>query len=200
MTANRPSSGWYPDPRSSGAERYWDGSVWTAYARPSGSNAVPDGMPVPQPAPAPAPPKKPMLGCFGLTVAVLAVVIGIVLVVQIAGSANRSSDSNATSDQSSEPALRATYFVEGTATSASITASRVSGTEQNTVMIPMRNSDGELGLAHTSEPGASLYIAAQNRGETGAVTCRIELDGVVVSENTSSGGYTIATCSYGVPY
>lgn len=35
---------------------------------------------------------------------------------------------------------------------------------------------------------------AQNKGEYRSVTCRITVDGIVISENTSSGEYGIATC------
>lgn len=47
--------------------------------------------------------------------------------------------------------------------------------------------------------GDFVYISVQNQQGAGSVTCRITVDGVVVSENTSSGGYTIATCQGDVP-
>jgi len=31
----RPAAGWYPDPDSSGLQRYWDGSTWTDKAMPA---------------------------------------------------------------------------------------------------------------------------------------------------------------------
>lgn len=40
----------------------------------------------------------------------------------------------------------------------------------------------------------TLYLAAQNDGPTGRLTCRIEVDGVEVSRATSEGAYTIAQC------
>ena len=49
-------------------------------------------------------------------------------------------------------------------------------------------------MTHEFGPGEFVYISAQNEGEYGSVTCRITVDGVVVSENTSSGAYGIATC------
>lgn len=36
---NAPAAGWYPDPRDTRAQRYWDGTGWTAQTRP--------GMPSP---------------------------------------------------------------------------------------------------------------------------------------------------------
>ena len=47
--------------------------------------------------------------------------------------------------------------------------------------------------------GEFVYVSVQNQQPAGSVTCRITVDGVVVSENTSSGGYTIATCQGSVP-
>jgi hypothetical protein len=40
-----------------------------------------------------------------------------------------------------------------------------------------------------------MYVSGQNATEYGTVTCRIKVDGNVVSQNTSSGAYSIATCS-----
>lgn len=40
-----------------------------------------------------------------------------------------------------------------------------------------------------------LYVSAQNNKSTGNVTVRIYRAGKVISENTSYGGYTIATAS-----
>ncbi len=47
--------------------------------------------------------------------------------------------------------------------------------------------------------GAFVYISVQNRGDSGSVTCSITVDNVVVAENTSSGGYVIASCDGLVP-
>jgi hypothetical protein len=44
-----------------------------------------------------------------------------------------------------------------------------------------------------------VYLSVQNQNAAGSVTCRILLDGMVVSENTSTGGYVIATCQGRVP-
>jgi hypothetical protein len=40
-----------------------------------------------------------------------------------------------------------------------------------------------------------LYISAQNNNSSGSVTVKIIKEGEVISENTSFGGYTIATVS-----
>lgn len=50
------------------------------------------------------------------------------------------------------------------------------------------------GTSTTFHPSDFLYLSVQNQQPAGSVTCRITVDGVVVSENTSIGGYTIATC------
>ena len=40
-----------------------------------------------------------------------------------------------------------------------------------------------------------LYVSAQNNNASGNVTVRILINGKIVAENTSVGGYTIATVS-----
>ena len=101
---------------------------------------------------------------------------------------------------SSRASLRVLYEVEGTADSVSLTYSTSSGTEQHDSRLPLMNTEGTSGVGHVGSAGESLYVAAQNRGDVGTVTCRIKLDGVVVSENTSSGAYGIAQCDYAIPY
>lgn len=67
------------------------------------------------------------------------------------------------------------------------------GTTQRTGLLPIT---GTFTQFHT---GDFVYVSVQNGQGQGSVTCRITVDGVVVSENTSSGGYTIATCQGTVP-
>jgi hypothetical protein len=55
------------------------------------------------------------------------------------------------------------------------------------------------GTSTTFHRGDFLYLSVQNQQPAGSVTCRITVDGVVVSENTSTGGYVIATCQGRMP-
>jgi hypothetical protein len=87
------------------------------------------------------------------------------------------------------------YELDGTATDANITIETPTGMSQQSVDVPLRNKSGSKGLRFTDfNYGAFLYISAQNDGEYGDLTCRIRVDGEVVSENTASGAYAIATC------
>lgn len=89
------------------------------------------------------------------------------------------------------------YYVRGEATSANVTYRTGSGTSQAEVDLPLRNKAGDEGIQMTSDNAPDfLYISAQNAGEYGDVTCSIVIDGTVVSENTASGAYMIATCEY----
>ena len=67
------------------------------------------------------------------------------------------------------------------------------GTSQGTGALPFSDT---LTSFHT---GDFVYLSVQNQQPAGSVTCRIAVDGVVVSENTSSGAYVIATCQGSVP-
>jgi len=92
-----------------------------------------------------------------------------------------------------------TYKVGGTASYADITYSNASGdtAQQSDVDVPLRRkSDGGEGIQmHGVPEGTFLYISAQNGQSSGTITCTIEVDGIPVKTNQSSGGYTIATCS-----
>jgi len=86
------------------------------------------------------------------------------------------------------------YEVEGTASSVDITIETPSGTSQGSdKAVPLRTDAGN-GITLSFPRGSFVYISAQNQGEDGTVTCRITVDGEVVSENTSSGAYSIASC------
>lgn len=86
------------------------------------------------------------------------------------------------------------YYVEGTAKSATVTIKKPDGTEQAEIKLPLENTGGTRGVRFTAPSGQSLYVSAQNTGETGDVTCRITVNGTTVAENTSSGAYSIASC------
>jgi len=45
------------------------------------------------------------------------------------------------------------------------------------------------------EEGTFTYVSAQRGGAPGDITCTIELDGIEVESNTSSGEYSICTAS-----
>ncbi len=84
--------------------------------------------------------------------------------------------------------------------SASVTLQTPDGGQQAKVNLPMKNQQGGTGL---TVPGFSrgdfVYLSVQNADAAGAVTCRITVDGMVISENTSNGGYVIASCKGSVP-
>ena len=57
------------------------------------------------------------------------------------------------------------------------------------------SAQGKVPMAVTSTLGSPLYynISAQLNG-SGSVTCKIEIDGRVISQASASGGYNIAMC------
>jgi hypothetical protein len=82
-----------------------------------------------------------------------------------------------------------TYWVKGTADSASLTYNNQSGnTEQKSeVDVPWH-------LKFEAERGQFLYISAQNNGESGTIKTQIIVDGDVIAESESEGAYVIASC------
>lgn len=85
------------------------------------------------------------------------------------------------------------YEVEGTAKTARITMRTNTGTEQASVTLPLRSKTGITGLWLQAQE-MTPYISAQATDD-GSITCRITALGQVVSQNTSTGYGSIATCS-----
>lgn len=74
------------------------------------------------------------------------------------------------------------------------------GTVQGETNLPMKNKAGGTGLTFTGfGSGDFVYLSVQNEDAAGSVTCRIVVDGITISENTSVGAYKIASCSSRVP-
>ena len=74
-----------------------------------------------------------------------------------------------------------------------MTAETPSGTTQQSPDLPLRTKNGDTGLRYEFDRGAFVYLSAQTN-EIGSITCRITVDDKVISEVTSTGQYSIATC------
>lgn len=95
------------------------------------------------------------------------------------------------------------FYAEGTGTTtgAVTLVSESGGTVQKDVKLPaVDETTGTPGIASDAfKSGARLYISLQNKEASGKVTCRIEVDGKVIDQATSEGGYKIAACRGQVP-
>lgn len=81
------------------------------------------------------------------------------------------------------------YRVAGTAKAGSMVwENSQGGTEMGDYNLPWQKS-------FTFAGGDFVYISAQNQGETGSIICQIWVNGVKWKESTSTGAYSIATCS-----
>jgi hypothetical protein len=85
---------------------------------------------------------------------------------------------------------------------------RVTGVAANFADVTYQNAQGGTEQRHVSLPwnmtltvnhGAFAYLSAQNASAYGAITCEIQVDGVPFKKSTSSGAYTIASCSGSAP-
>ena len=85
------------------------------------------------------------------------------------------------------------YWIGGTASSGSVSYKTASGIEQVGAQIPQ--PDGWRVARFFTDVGDPLSLSIQNRDDRGSVTCRIEVDGVIISENTSHGRFVVAMCS-----
>lgn len=81
--------------------------------------------------------------------------------------------------------------------SVDVTITDPSGTQQGTGKdVPLGPSGGPPGLRRTLATGSPVSLTAQiSSDDSGTVTCRITADGVVIVENTSSGGYAVVSCT-----
>ena len=83
-----------------------------------------------------------------------------------------------------------TYEVTGTSGSYSVTLQNSDDNTQQWANV------GNGWVYKWSQKGTRwLYLSAQNNNSSGNVTVRILINGKIVAENTSVGGYTIATVS-----
>jgi hypothetical protein len=80
------------------------------------------------------------------------------------------------------------YEVSGTGGSFDVT---IQNTDNNTQQFS--NVGNGWWYKWTQTGKRWLYVSAQNNNSSGNVTVKIYRGGIVVSENTSYGGYTIAT-------
>jgi hypothetical protein len=86
-------------------------------------------------------------------------------------------------------AHRIEYVIDGSAPTAGLTYRNAGGgTEQRDVALPAR-------LAFQTGSGASVFIAAQKKGEEGTVRVAIVVDGKSVRQSISSAPYGIASAS-----
>lgn len=202
-----PPMGWYR--ASDGThEQWWDGQSWTRHVRPLSApppklaDAVTTSAVSPRKARTEAVhPGNIVVGW--VVIAFIVTVIGFILFWKPPATAAGSTESTATQAVAEEAVLpenRVSYRVDGTAQSASITATTPGGMQQHDVALPMTTTSGEVGLSFQSSPGEFVYISAQNRSDEGTVTCSIMLDGLVVATNTSTAAYGIATCEYSIPF
>lgn len=76
---------------------------------------------------------------------------------------------------------------------ANVTMTTPTGNVQATPDVPMKRDTGDP-VEYEFSSGEFVYISAQNNGYYGDITCSIIVDGVTISENTSSGQHAIATC------
>lgn len=95
------------------------------------------------------------------------------------------------------------FFAEGEGTTSAAVTMRTEtgGTIQKDVALPMGNVEtGEPGVpSDRFKRGGHLYMSLQNSEAAGSVTCRIEVDGKVIDEATSSGAYKVVSCTGQVP-
>jgi hypothetical protein len=126
---------------------------------------------------------------------IINVVAGVVAALVLAGcssSGDEAVDDDAAVDYAPVTS-EVVYEVEGDPAYAEVTLETPTGSTQVSPDLPMGFKDGGK-LTYTFSPGDFVYISAQNPDEYGSVTCRITVNGEVISENTASGSYAIATC------
>src|SRR4051794_29174734 len=142
--------------------------------------------PIPQQAPmaAPVPPVAPQPKQTGskwlplVALLVCGLLFGVAYAVSRIGESSRGSDTSTSHSGALPPATKVTYKVVGSADEVAITFSTPTGTRQEKTSLPLENQTGTQGLILTGfDTGDSLYISAQNQGDTGSVTCIIEVDG-----------------------
>jgi hypothetical protein len=114
----------------------------------------------------------------------------------VAGLIARANDGESTEPPPEKSLMSVWYEVEGDSSRARVTIETGTVTRQSTVAVPMKDEANATGVRVTAEPETLVYLSAQNDDQmnSGEITCRITVDGKVISENTAVGAYAIATC------
>lgn len=157
--------------------------------------------------PAPAKPEKEALGrkWVGAIVLILLLGAGIIWAVSLSARLTPAalSSYSPTYAPYSTPVTTAcpcsvVYEVEGTATGTDVTLQTDTGRVQQTnSTIPLTDkSTGSRGFRFTGSSGSRVYISALNTGPGGTITCRITVNGNVVSTDS---GDSVATCAGFLP-
>jgi hypothetical protein len=118
----------------------------------------------------------------------IVVVVGIVLAQRQSPDDGTGSDVNVDSDDGG--LYEVTYVVDGDSNRADLTYQNANGdtSQESEVAVPWE-------LSFSAFEGDFLYISAQRGEAPGDISCTIEVDGVAVETNTSSGPFTICTAS-----
>lgn len=143
-------------------------------------------------------------GMRNAAIAIAAVTVVLVALIVLLNAGNKSAGTAIPASVASyTPAVHTvSYEADGDGTKAGNYTLRAAdgGTRQGEADLPLMNKAGGTGLQLSGfQPGDFVYLSVQNDNGYGSVTCRIVVDGQTISENTSTGGYTIATCQGQVP-
>ena len=152
--------------------------------------------PPPQYAPAAPPKKSKAKGCFGIGCGGLlaVVVIGVVVAAATGGK------TTTTASASTTPTVGSTTTTKAAAPHAKAARQTVTYVVTGSTADVQYGSagssaQGKVPMTVTSTLGDPTYynISAQLNG-SGSVTCKLEVDGKVISQAKASGGYNIAMC------
>jgi hypothetical protein len=202
-------SGWQPrqDPRQRPDAGQWNETglpPWNGQQQPpqqQWSQPPPNYWQQPY-APPPGPPPRrkksrkglAFLGCGGLAAVVI-------LVAVIAGASSSSSSPGSSSTQTQAAAPPAQSAAAAAAPAKQTVTYEVSGSDADVTYGPTGSDlSGSVPMNKTqdipSKPPLYYSVQAQLQGG-GTVTCKIKVDGKVISQSTASGGYNIAQCEIG---
>ena len=125
-----------------------------------------------------------------LVVAVVAALIS----VQVLRDANRDSYGDMPTFNYNPDTSTVLYEVEGSVGFADVTYATPDGTERITPTIPLI-FDGGPGLTLEFPTGTRVSLTARGPGDGGTVSCRITVEGEVVSEDASTASSRVASCA-----
>jgi hypothetical protein len=186
---------WQPegDPRRQQPDP-WAASNPGQSQQPGPQGYVPPPQGYYQPQYAPPPQQRPRRARKGIGIGCLGLVVLVILIAVIAGS------------HSSTPAALPTLPTQSAVPAQTVAAAKPAAAQTVTYVVTGSAADVTYGPTgsdtagtvpmHVTKPlGTPLYysISAQLQGG-GTVSCKIEVDGKVISQATASGGYNLADC------